>query len=61
MILRDFLLVGIVVATILWLVPPARWALRLTENVQGVLEQCPACSSITLDRGGFQSRVGIRV
>ena len=61
MILRDFLLVGIVVATIFWLVPHAGWALRPAEQVQGVREQCPARPSITLDRGGFQSRMGIRV
>jgi len=61
MILRDFLLVGIVMATIFWLVPRSGWALRLVEHVQGVLEQRPARPSITLDCGGFQSRVGIRV
>jgi UNC-50 family len=61
MILRDFLLVGIIVATIFWLVSHAGQPLRLIEPVQGILEQCPARPSITLNCGRFQGRVGIRV
>jgi hypothetical protein len=38
MILRDFLLVGIVVATIFWLVFHTGYTLRRAEPVQGILK-----------------------
>ena len=61
MILRDFFLVGMAVATMFWLVSHMVCTPCRAENIQDILEQRPACSSNALHRCGFKSGVGIRI
>lgn len=60
MILRDYLLVGIVVATILWYVHGRCVIHGFLMRKQVLLQSSPAISSIARDTSRFVGRMGLR-
>jgi hypothetical protein len=62
MILRDYLLVGIVVATILWYVAfPVSHESRALTRLQAVFKSCPGVAAVTFYARRLLGGVGLRI